>query len=185
MLLSDRSESIHMSGSEVRLYTPVNWSELYNALHRSWQDLHLISGTLAKSDSAGQESSVKKSKILLVGSHVASRELFRLSLEKWPVSIDIAGNISELQNCKTVYKYAAVFFDFPYLSSEELLSFLQNRNKKFPDCFLLCDKQPADLWQSCVDNYLIKPVSDEKLAVVLHPLLAAQSTLQLHEGDNR
>jgi CheY-like chemotaxis protein len=137
---------------------------------------------LAKPDSASQESSVKKSKILLVGSYVASRELFRLSLKKWPVSIDIAGSISELQNCKTVYKYAAAFFDFPYLSSEELLSFLQNRDKNFPNCFLLCDKQPADFWQSCVESYLVKPVSDEKLAVVLHPLLAKQSSTPSHEG---
>lgn len=172
LVTSDQSAMIDLRATETKLHLPLSWSGLQSALTRSWQNLHLVTRTPGSQQYEQDESILATQPLLmLLGHHVASRELLRLALLKHPIDIVAAGNVQDLEKVLETNSCSGLFIDYPYLPESELLLFLKKHFQELPVVFLFSDTSLSDDLLAFGYPCLNKPPNGDEFEAKLKPIL--------------
>ncbi len=127
LLLSSQAESVHPLAQETRLYRPLGWAKLTEALNKSWHELHLVQVPTASDKPATKKARADQStkSLALVGVGVASRELIRMALRSSEYAVEVVASLEQLIEEQTDRRYSAVVLDLAAIELDKLARLLK------------------------------------------------------------
>ena len=173
MIVMTHSRDLEKMAASVPLSLPLKWSALHAALWRCWQGLKLIEPAVAEGDPVTQDA---KAEIWLLGGHVASRELMRMTLEKHLQRTVVAGDPSLL---KRLTEFGAdpelIWVDTAHQSNPELLQLLQLCAPLAVPVVLCAERKPTAEIAALVDRVVLKPLRADELVTAFAALAETRS----------
>lgn len=163
LLFDDHGQSLPLSTGESRLYLPVTWSSLKDALFFGRGELTLLPGGRGHAGKEAKSGRHREHRALVVGCHVASRELLRLKIEKKQYIVDLLHDYDQLLYHLQENNYQVVFFDCSREPLQDMTALLKKCQPALPFSVLISEAPPAEECSSVIDYFLGTPVNDVHL----------------------
>ena len=180
LLSSHRGENVLSSSAEKQLFFPLRWSGLCTTICHSWKSLHILPKIV--SVDVERESQQKQDSLLLIGYHVASRELLRLSLLKHFPKVVVAGNLQDAEKLIGESQFSGVCIDYPYIPRNELLTWLKKHVRLLSSVVLFADENLDDETSFLNCLHVLKPVDKDIVESQIKPYLQITPAAHLDGG---
>lgn len=180
LLSYHRGENVVSASVEKQLFFPLRWSGLYAAIHHSWKSLHVLPKNV--SVDVTREREQQHHSLLLIGHHVASRELLRLSLLKSFSNVVVAENLQDAEKLIRTSRFSGVCVDYPYLPGGELVTFLKEHPQLLPSVVFFVDDTIDEeaVFPDCL--HVFKPVDEDIVESRIKPYLQINTAACLDGG---
>jgi two-component system sensor histidine kinase RpfC len=184
ILLDSRLESVEMqslilSGYSAVLYTPVNESLLFNALHEACAEQQLSPGVASMADYLAKRQETHSARVLIAEDNEVNQTVLRAILERAGHQVHIASDGEEtldiLAARDTDFDIMILDMNMPKVSGLDVLKLYQfmETTMNIPVIMLSANALPETI-QACrqagADAYLTKPVDAKRLIETIDKL---------------
>ncbi|MGB5339899.1 MAG: ATP-binding protein, partial [Gammaproteobacteria bacterium] len=169
---SEDMNSLIMTGYSAVLYTPVNESLLFNAVHEACAEHQLSPGVASMADYFTKRQEIPSSRVLVAEDNEVNQTVLRAILERAGHQVRIAGDGEEaldiLAERDTDFDIVILDMNMPNISGLDVLKIYRfmDTEKKIPVIMLSADALPGTIEeckQAGADDYLTKPVDAKRL----------------------
>jgi two-component system sensor histidine kinase RpfC len=178
-LESQDMKSLIMKGYSAVLYTPVNESLLFNAVHEACAEHQLSPGVASMADYFTKRQVARSARVLVAEDNEVNQTVLRAILERAGHQVHIAGDGEEaldiLTERDTDFDIVILDMNMPKISGLDVLKtyrFMETE-MNMPVIMLSADALPRTIEeckQAGADDYLTKPVDAKRLVEVIDKL---------------
>jgi two-component system sensor histidine kinase RpfC len=178
-LESEAMQSLIMTGYSAVLYTPVNESLLFNAVHEACTEHQLSPGVASMADYFAKRQTVRSARVLVAEDNAVNQTVLRAILERAGHRVHIAGDGEEaldvLTERDTDFDIVILDMNMPKISGLDVLKIYRfmETEMNMPVIMLSADALPKTIEecrQAGADDYLTKPVDAKHLVEVIDKL---------------
>ena len=171
-LESDDMKSLIMTGYSAVLYTPVNESLLFNAIHEACAEHQLSPGVASMADYYRKREAARSSRVLVAEDNDVNQAVIRAILERAGHQVQMAGDGEEaldiLTERDTDFDIAILDMNMPKISGLDVLKayHFMDTEMNMPVIMLSANALPETIEecrQAGADDYLTKPVDARSL----------------------
>ncbi len=178
-LESDDMKSLIMKGYSAVLYTPVNESLLFNAVHQACTEHQFSPGVASMADYFKKREEARSSRVLVAEDNEVNQTVLRAILERAGHQVHIAGDGEEALDILTErdkdFDILILDMNMPKISGLDVLKayhFMETENN-LPVIMLSANALPETIEecrQAGADQYLTKPVDAKRLVEAIDKL---------------